>query len=160
MTLALVTVLTAAGLALQRAPSPSNDFEPLIGGPLQRFTDPADLHARIRTEKRDPNWAPRMEEAVRARVVQIPLVGKGGNVLRVTCGRTLCEIAGTLIVPSKQEAEDQNSQFSRTIKDLQVPPLPDDLAKLGLKSESGSFLGAKGKPDRNVFLLYYSRSKS
>jgi len=88
------------------------------------------------------------------------LIGKDGNELRVTCAATLCEIAGSIVAPqSMAEREDPRSQFSKTIQDLQVPPLPDDLARLGLKSESGSFTGAKGKPDRSVFLLYYSRAK-
>ena len=81
--------------------------------------------------------------------------------LRVTCASTLCEIAGTLIAPSsKAEQEDPKSQVNRAIQDLQVPPLPDDLAKLGLKHESGNFLGGRGKPDRSVFLLYYTRVKA
>lgn len=40
-----------------------------------------------------------------------------------------------------------------------VPPLPDDLAKLGLKSEAAAFMSGKGKPDKLAFLLYYSRNK-
>ena len=90
--------------------------------------------------------------------MQIPVVGKDGNALRITCARTLCEIAGTLADPaSAAEREDPQSPTNKTIQDLQVGALPDDLGKLGLKSESGSFTGAKGKPDRSVFLLYYSR---
>jgi hypothetical protein len=101
-----------------------------------------------------------MEKAIKARVLKIPLIGKDGNELRVTCAATLCEIAGSIVAPqSMAEREDPRSQFSKTIQDLQVPPLPDDLARLGLKHESGSFTGAKGKPDRSVFLLYYSRAK-
>ena len=92
--------------------------------------------------------------------MQIPLVGKDGNVLRVTCGSSLCEIAGTLLnPPDKAKLEDQKSQFNRTVKDLQVPPFPDDLAKLGLKMETGFWTSGKGKPDRLAFLLYYSRKK-
>lgn len=40
-----------------------------------------------------------------------------------------------------------------------MAPLPDDLARLGLKHESGNFLGGKGKPDRSIFLIYYARAK-
>lgn len=153
----LIVAAGAAALMSQALPS-SNEVDPLVGGPLERFSQPADEHAKVRAEQRDRAWAGPIEAAVRARLLQIPLVGKDGNVLRVTCGVTMCEIAGTLIAPgSKKELEDQNSQFSRTIKDLQVPPLPDDLAKLGLKSESGTFVSGQGKPDRTVFLLYYSR---
>jgi DNA-binding CsgD family transcriptional regulator len=158
--IALFVIAAAGAAALMTQQPVGNDIDPLIGAPMHRSTDPADLHAKVRTEKRDPVWALRMENAIRARVSQIPLIGKDGNVLRVICGSTLCEIAGTVIDPeSKAEQEDQNSQFSRTVKALQVPPLPDDLAKLGLNSESGSFTGGKGTPDRLVFLLYYSRAR-
>jgi hypothetical protein len=100
-----------------------------------------------------------MESQIEARLTSMPLVAKDGNVLRVLCGRTLCEIGGTLLSPvSKAEQEDQKSLYNRTIKDLQVPPLTDDLTHLGLKFENGSFMGGKGKPDRMVFLLYYTRA--
>lgn len=153
-------LIAAAGAAALMSPAPSsqNEIDPLIGTPLPKFTDPAAFHAKVRAEKRDALWAPRTEAAVRARVMQIPLVGKDGNVLRVMCASTLCEIAGTLIAPeSKLEQEDQKSPFNRAINLLQVLPLPDDLAKLGLKIEADSFMAAKGKPDRTAFLLYYSR---
>ena len=61
---------------------------------------------------------------------------------------------------SKEEREDPKSRFNESIKDLQVGPVPDDLAKLGLKHESGSFLGNKSKPDDSVFLIYYKRAKA
>jgi DNA-binding CsgD family transcriptional regulator len=155
-----IFMVAAAGAAalMSQSSAPSSDIDPLIGSRLERFPQPADLHAKVRAEQRDPQWAPRMESAVRSRLLQIPLVGQGGNVLRVTCATTLCEMAGTLIAPaSKSDAEDPKSQFSRTIQELQVPPLPDDLSKFGLKNEGASFFGGKGKPDRSVFLLYYSR---
>jgi DNA-binding CsgD family transcriptional regulator len=156
----LFSVAAAGAVVLMsQAPVTGNQVEPLIGAPLERFPQPADLHARVRAEQRDAVWAPRTEEQIRSRVSQIPLIGKGGNVLRVTCSTTLCEIAGTVEAPvSSQEREDQKSAYNLAIRDLQVAPLPDDLAKLGLKSESGTFTGGKGEPDRSVFFLYYSRA--
>jgi DNA-binding CsgD family transcriptional regulator len=157
-----IVLVTAAGAAalMSQTPSSTAEVDPLIGSQLERFPQPADLHTKVRAEARDNLWAPATEAAIRARVDQIPLVGRSGNLLRVTCASTLCEIAGTLLTPaSKHEQDDQNSPVNRTVKALQVPPLPDDLAKLGLKSESGTFASAKGKPDRLVYLLYYSRVK-
>jgi len=160
LTLFLVAAAGAATLMTQ-APPAENEVDPLVGAPLERFKQPADLHSQVRAERRDEKWAPSTEAAIRERLLQIPLIGKGGNVLRVTCASTLCEIAGTVVAPpSKAEQADPNSPFSRAIQDLQVPPLPDDLAKLGLKHESGNFLGGKGKPDRSVFLIYYTRAKA
>ena len=160
LTLFLVATAGAATLITQ-APQTANEVDPLVGAPLERFKQPADLHSQVRAEGRDEDWAPRIETAIRARLLQIPLIGKDGNALRVTCASTLCEIAGTVIAPpSKSEQEDPKSPYNRAIQDLQVSPLPDDLAKLGLKHESSNFLGGKGKPDRSVFLIYYARAKA
>ena len=157
----VIAAAGAAALMTQAPPASTNEIDPLIGAPLQRGPEPAELHARIRAEPRDPQWAGPMEQQIEARLMSLPLVGKDGNALRITCASTLCEIAGTLIAPpSKKEQEDQNSQFNRTVRDLQVPPLTDDLARLGLKIEIGLFTSGKGKPDRSAFLLYYSRAEA
>lgn len=153
-------VVAAAGAAalMTQSPTTGKADDPLIGAPLVNGPNLVALHDRVRTETRDKAWAERLETAIRARVMQIPLVGKNGNVLRVTCASSLCEIAGTLISPKdKAEVEDQKSQYNRTVRDLQVPPLPDDLAKLGLKMEAATFTSGRGKPDKLAFLLYYSR---
>jgi DNA-binding CsgD family transcriptional regulator len=150
-------VLAAGAIALMSAPpTVESAIDPLIGAPLQRGPQPAELHAKVRAELRDP-WAVRTEQQIEGRLMSLPLVGKDGNVLRITCGSTICEIAGTLIAPSKAEQQDPKSQFSRIVNDLQVPPLTDDLEKLGLRNENGNFIRGEGKPERLVFLLYYSR---
>ena len=160
LTLFLVAAAGATTLITQ-SPATGDDVDPLVGAPMERFSQPADLHSQVRNEGRDEGWAPRTEAAIRDRLLKIPLIGKDGNVLRVTCASTLCEIAGSVIAPSsKEEREDPKSRFNQTIQDLQVGPLPDDLAKLGLKHESGSFLGNKAKPDQSVFLIYYKRAKA
>jgi DNA-binding CsgD family transcriptional regulator len=153
----VVAAAGAAALMIQQ-PEAESAIDPLIGAPLQRGPEPAELHAKVRAERRD-SWAVRTEQQIEARLMSLPLVGKDSNVLRITCGSTICEIAGTLIAPPKAEQQDPKSQFSRTVNDLQVPPLTDDLEKLGMKNESGSFIRGQGKPERLVFLLYYSRAK-
>lgn len=160
LTLFLVAAAGAATL-MSQSPATGDDVDPLVGAPMERLSQPADLHVQVRNEGRDEGWAPRTEAAIRARLLKIPLIGKDGNVLRVTCARTLCEIAGFVTASSsKAERENPESRFNQSIKDLQVGPLPDDLAKLGLKHESGSFLGNKAKPDQSVFLIYYKRAKA
>jgi DNA-binding CsgD family transcriptional regulator len=155
----LVAAAGAATVMSQAQPS-SNEVDPLIGGPIERFGQPADLHAKVRSETSDRSWAGPTEAALRARLMQIPLVGKDGNVLRVTCGATLCEIAGTLLGNGQKPGEyDPKLPLNKAVADLQDKPLHDDLAKLGLKDESGSFTSGQGKPDRIVFLLYYSRAE-
>lgn len=156
----LVAAASAAALMSQAAPS-SSEVEPLIGKPLMSSPDPAALHAKVRSQPRDAAWAGKTEEVVRARLLQIPLIGKDGNVLRVTCATDLCEIGGTIASTAPAPKEyDPKLPESRAISDLQDKALVDDLAKLGLKSEAGLFTGAQGKPDRAVFLLYYSRVRT
>jgi DNA-binding CsgD family transcriptional regulator len=160
ISLFVVAVAGAATLMTQTSPSTTHATDPLIGLPLVNGPNIATLHDRVRSERRDQAWAARLQPAIRARLMQIPLVGQNDNVLRVTCGSSLCEIAGTLISPEdKAELEDQKSQFNRTVNALQVPPLTNDLARLGLKMEAGLFTSGKGKPDRTAFLLYYTRKK-
>jgi DNA-binding CsgD family transcriptional regulator len=151
-------LLAAAGVATLMGPSnPSPaQVDPLLGKPVEKFTDPAELHAKIRSEDRDEAWASRTENAVRPRLLQLPLVGKEGNELRLICGSTICEFAGSL---AGKATDDPKAPLNRAVADLQDKPLDDDLAKLGLKRLSGSFMGVEGKPDRSVFMLYYSREK-
>ena len=157
--LCLLAAAGAAALMLQ-APATESKVDPLIGEPLPQGPAPADLHAKVRAEPRDSEWAPRIESAVRARLLQIPLIGKDGNALRVICAKDLCEMAGTIIWSGPPPKDyDPKLPQSRAERALQDKPLFDDLAKLGLKSESALFTGGKGRPDRIVYLLYYSRAK-
>lgn len=159
MIAALLTVAAGASTLLLQDPPAGNQIDPMIGAPIPDGPNLSALHAKVRTEPRDNDWASTIEGKVRARVSKIPLIGTNGNELRVLCASTLCEISGSLITPPKAVAEDQHSRFSRTITELQVPPLPDDLAKMGLKMETGLFTGRRGKPDRSIFILYYTRLK-
>jgi hypothetical protein len=156
----LVTLATAAGAAalFMQQPQVEKEVDPLVGSPLMTGPDPAALHARVRTEPRDTDWAPRIEAAIRTRTMQIPLIGKNGNALRVTCAAKLCEIAGSMNWSMRPEEYDPKLPESRAQQDLQSAPYTDDLAKFGLKFETGMFTGSKDHPNRMVFLLYYSRT--
>ncbi|HEX8415942.1 MAG TPA: helix-turn-helix transcriptional regulator, partial [Sphingomicrobium sp.] len=122
-------IVGAAGAAalLSQQPTAEPATDPLIGAPLQHHPDATDWHAKVGAEQRGP-WATQMEHQIKARLMSLPLVGKGGNVLRVTCGSTICEIAGTL--PANL------ARFSRTRDGVPVPPPPtmDYLQKLGLRN--------------------------
>jgi len=151
-------VVAAGATAMMQAPGVTSAVDPLLEEPLQRRVDTVDLHTKVRAEPRDPLWAPRAEEQIRSVALRIPLIGKGGNVLRVTCASTICEVAGKFATASSsQKIDDPTSPSSIAMRDLQGL-LPENLAKIGLKSESGLFTGSKGKPDQMVFLIYYSRS--
>lgn len=153
----LVAAASAAALMTQESPA-TNEVDPLLGTAVPSGPDPATLHAKIRAEPRDAQWAPSMETAIRARALQIPLIGKAGNALRVTCATDLCEIGGTIGWPGPLPKEyDPKIPQNQAQQALQQDPFIADLRKLGLESKSGFFGG--GKPNELAFLLYYSRVK-
>jgi hypothetical protein len=71
----LVAAAGAAALMPQTPQASMNEIDPLIGVPLPRGPEPADLHARIRAEQRDPQWAGPAEQQIEARLMSLPLVG-------------------------------------------------------------------------------------
>jgi DNA-binding CsgD family transcriptional regulator len=158
MILMTLTAVAGAAAFFTQQPKLEKEVDPLIGSPLTSAPDPAALHARVRAEPRDANWAPRIEAAIRARTMQIPLIGKNGNTLRVTCAVKLCEIAGSMKWSMPPREYDPKLPESRAQQDLQSAPYSNDLAKLGLKFETALFTGSKEHPDQMVFLLYYSRT--
>ena len=157
-------VVTAAGAAalMTQQPAAESPNDPLVGSLLQAQQEdshPADLYAKVRSEQRGP-WAIQTEQQIKARLMSVPLVGKGGNVLRVTCGSTICEIAGTL--PGRLAG------FTPAKSGPPVPPpttgyleklgfTNGDLAKLGLKGNPYNFIRWQGQTKPFVFLVYYSR---
>jgi len=160
MTTLFIVAAGAAFALMSPGNTPAGEVDPLLGEALPSGPNPAALHAQIRTETRDRDWAPRTEEAIRARTLQIPVIGKNGNTLRVTCAAKICEIAGTIrMLETKPEEYDPKLPENRAIAALQSAPFVDDISGLGLKSEAGLFTGAKGAKDQTVFLLYYSRAK-
>jgi hypothetical protein len=105
------------------------------------------------------NDADPIEATIRARLMQIPLVGTNGNILRVKCGVTLCEIAGTLNRGEQPTSEnDPDLPIKRAAAGLQDKSLNEDLAKLGLRIESNTFVSGAGER-RDTFLLIYSREE-
>jgi len=142
-------VVAAAGAAALMNPQPvaQPPADPLIGALLQpesKNPDAADFYAKVRSEQRGP-WAIRTELQIKARLMALPLVGKDGNVLRVTCGSTICEIAGTL--PGRLAG------FSPAKSGLPVPPPPPPvpgttgyLEKLGFRNADLAKLGLKWNP--------------
>ena len=115
-------LFVAAGTAtmMTQVPTVTSAVDPLLEEPLQRRVDTVDLHARVRAEPRDPDWAPRIEEQIRSAALRIPLIGKGGNALRITCASTLCEVAGNFeSAESRHEIENPNSPSAIAMRELQ-----------------------------------------
>ena len=156
----LVVAATAAATLMGQGSPPEAQVDPLIGTPLQTRPDPAALHAQVRSESRDPGWASKTEAAIRARALQVPVIGKSGNTLRVTCASKLSEIAGSIRMPETPSAEhDPKLPESVAQAALQTPPFIDDISKLGLENETNLFTSSKDDRNQLVFLLYYTRKE-
>lgn len=90
---------------------------------------PADAHARLAAEPRDPVWAPQAETALRAQYETVPEIAAN---LKVRCGTTLCEITARFALAP---GADQNSVWQR----LQAPPVTEDITPLRLKNSMTGF---------------------
>lgn len=144
-----VATLGAVIFALQDAPAGSGSVaaDPMLGGawPAQAASPPSleKLHAQLRSEARDVDWAGQVEPAVKSRYAQI--VGPG-EMLRVTCGATLCEVAGAL--PEGKKA-------SAALDAVQGRALYADIVKLGFSSDLFTVTSADQKG--LVFVSYWRR---
>ena len=157
----LIVALGAATLWTQiPAPQQFGIVDPLIGTIPSNENGPDRLYARLRAEQRDPSWAPRAEQVLRTRLSQVPYVGGPKNILRVTCGSSICEVAGMIGAPTSRDDQDSlKTPLNRTMQALQGKPIHDDLTKSGLNYVSASFGGSPAKPPRTTFLIYFERAK-
>lgn len=141
--------LGAALLAFQDTPTAGGSVaaDPLLAGSWSAQTPRpaslAELHARLRAETRDAVWAGHAEPAVKARYARA--VGPN-EALRVTCGATLCEVAGVL---------SQGERGSAALEAVQNHALYADIAKLGFASDLFTVTSAEKK--KLVFVSYWRR---
>lgn len=145
MGLALISGIAALALVPGLAPQPQET----VGDPEFNVTfpdgklDARNLHAQVRSETRDAAWASPTEQALRARYAALAHADRMARPVRVTCGATLCEVAGLL------PTEDQKF-VNEMMDEMQVGTLPKDLQKLGLNSGSQLFI-------RDRFFAYWLR---
>lgn len=150
-------IAAAAAVALMSQPSPSNEVDPIIGTALPS-SDPAAWHAQVRSQSRDKRWAPRAEDTLRERFMRVSHLGEAGNILRVTCATSLCEVAGTIDVQEGNGGHSSpNTALNRTMGELQGKPLHDDLLRAGLQNKGATFTSTKSHPHRMAFFIYFSR---
>lgn len=141
--------LGAILLASQDTPATASSVaaDPLLAGSWSAQTPSpaslAELHTRLRGESRDVVWAGQIEPAVKARYARI--VGPN-ETLRVTCGATLCEVAGVL---------PEGEKGSATLKAVQNHALYADITKLGFASDLFTVTSAERK--KLVFVSYWRR---
>jgi DNA-binding CsgD family transcriptional regulator len=106
------------------------------------------LHTKAHSEPRDATWAPATEKALRNALVSIPRVGVQGTELRVLCGSTLCEFAGTLDAPSAKSGPALHKFNRETMSRLNPHAMQPQTDKIGSLSQN---------PPRLSYVFYYSR---
>ena len=118
------------------------------------------LHAKTHGEPRDAAWASATENALREALISIPRVGVQGAELRVHCGSTLCEVAGTVDTPLEKSGAAVRDEFNRTTMSRLNPhalePVTD---KLRLKVLVGGIGTMSESPPRLSYVFYYSRKR-
>jgi DNA-binding CsgD family transcriptional regulator len=113
-----------------------------------RGADARRLAGQVRSETRDPAWAPRAEAALQAWYRGIAHVG---TPLTATCAATVCEVRGS-IMPGVSEAD-----RSATWRALQAEP-GAAIGKAGLRDRAWFGIRTSetpGEPDR--FILLWAR---
>jgi DNA-binding CsgD family transcriptional regulator len=121
-------------------PKNRRDFDRVLAGEGSRAVL-LRLHNKVHSEQRDPAWAAGTESALRRAFVSIPRVGAQGTELRVLCGSTLCEIAGTIYTPSDTNKRELNEFNEATMSRLNPKALETQTKKLGLESTLASISG-------------------
>ena len=162
----IVVVVAALGIAADIGNQPptqaAQNNKPIIDpivGPIPPSSEFGidQLYLRTRAEKRDAEWAPRTEQALRGYLSRIRYIGGTGKPLRVACESTLCEAAGVIDAPmSKQDQSSLKSPLNHTMQALQGKDIHDYAASLGLDLLGSSFQSPDHKSVPK-FLIYFRR---
>lgn len=183
----LVAAAGAAALMSQQ-PQTTNESDPLFTGIFAQQQDPTtvfanqpksreemdralagagywavmrQLHAKTHSEPRDAAWASARENALRKALVSIPRIGVQRNELRIICGSTLCEVAGTVDTPVEKGSAAARDEFNRaTMSRLNPHALEPETDRLQLKIVVGGIGAMSQDPPRISYLFYYSRAEA
>jgi DNA-binding CsgD family transcriptional regulator len=145
MGFALFSGIAALAMISNPAPMPQRavgDAEFNITFPDARM-DTRNLYAQLRGETRDATWAAPREQALRARYARLAHADRMKRPVRVTCGATLCEVAGML--PMGDDA-----LINETMTEMQGGALAKEMEGLGFKTGPQLF-------DRTSFIAYWLR---
>ena len=99
------------------------------------------------------------ESRLRAAFLAIPNVGAKGTELRVHCGSTLCEVAGTVEAPLSKDQVEIDEFNQSTMSRLNPKALEPETDKLRLKSMLAS-IGTIPHSSQMSYVFYYSRVPS
>lgn len=183
-------LVAAAGAAamMSQQPQPANDTDPLFASIFSQQPNPTQifashpknqeeldrafagagywavmrqLHIKVHSEPRDVAWASMTENALRKALVSIPRVGVQGTELRVLCGTTLCEIAGTVDTPLEARGASAYEEFNRTtMSRLNPHALEPETDKLRLETMVGGIAAMSQDRPRLSYIFFYSRAST
>ena len=126
--------------------------DPILGrfaGGAERH--PSLLYGHVRSEPREPEWAPRAEAALKARYESLVNSGRVED-LRVLCASTICEVAGAIVGKNPDG-------INSTMREIQNRELAEPLAQTGLTNQSAMF-GSRPNSRQAVFATYWLRTAS
>ncbi len=143
------------GIALFSIQAPQTavpEADPVLGNSFATAQRPslADLYREVRSEARDTNWATATEAAIHARFMKHAGLGHSGDVLRVTCGKTLCEVALRM-------ASGNERRTASMMNGIQKAPLQDAMRALDMKNEIMSFGRTGGQQPKPLHVSYWRR---
>lgn len=144
-----LSVASAAGwMSDQEGEARRAEADPMVAAAMAPGPTPHERHAQLIAEPRDAMWAVAVEKALDTHYRAIAGLTPA---LRVTCGRTLCEVAGSfqsgLSRKSLQAAMDRIQTGST-----------EEARRIGLKIESSTF-GFRAKPaPAQSFVVFLSRA--
>jgi len=109
--------------------------------------NPRTLHGKIRSEPRDPAWAPRSEDNLRSAIAD-SLFSHPATDIHINCARSLCEARGLL------RAAQGSAQARSAIDLLQSGELVNRLASNG---QAFVTISSARRPNGTAFFLYSRR---
>lgn len=143
-----IAAFIAAAMLLPGQQDAPAAADPLLRGLVQRPADTGEgYYRRLRAETRDQAWAPQAEARLRARFLAIP--GVAADRLRVTCGATLCEVAGVLVAGD-------DAAMNKAYDAIQGPALRADMRALGFTGDGPMGFGGTSLTDSR-FYAYWTR---
>ena len=158
---ALTQPVSAPAPSPGAAAAPPGDVDdPLFNGMLLPpskpgkldFSNPRALHDAVRSQPRDPEWAPKAETSLKDRYTTIPFVGGSGNPVNVKCASTICEVSGVfgestsmanVNVGMKQM---QSADFRQSLDPRNFKP-PVAMIFGGTKTGASTFVAYITRPD-------------
>jgi len=96
MSLALAGAFAVAIFIAQPAPLVSQSATASNAGKPDPTWNSDYWHRRVVGERRDSQWAPEAEDALRARMAQVPDLDGDDHPLKILCATTACEVTGRL----------------------------------------------------------------